>query len=729
MRQPGFISLLILQIIIVNVRKVSFAACRHHVELNKTFTELLMYRQSPRFRLAPVATALFCIQAGWVSASPARQSEVVLPRINVISGGEDAVAKQPGSVAIVGPAELERIQPLSTEDALRSVPGIHIKGEEESAIVANIGVRGLSAADYKSLILEDGVPVAPGLFVGNGRYYNPRIQRMEEIEVLKGAAALRYGPNTIGGVINYKTREPVDGVAVSGRIGSHNYREASLEAGGKSPSGDARAGLFYTHVESDGFQDKAFDMDDLMLKGGMALGNDQWLGAKFTYYENDANISYRGLFLDAYKAEADYNPAPDDWFLTERKSFDLNHQWDISANTALNTLVYWSEMNRDYWRFAVNNTASTTAGRWVYTDTLAGNNRSFERIGLDSRLTISHQSFGIASEAEIGLRVMDEEMIDQNISATRASWRSGTLMLDRVDSAISYALFGQNRFDITDRFSVTPGLRIEYYEQERNDRRNRANDGDSSNTEYLPGIGATYQLIPGAQLFGGVYKAFSPPLNSQSIVDGVDQELDAEQSTNIEIGVRGKQGGLSYEATAFQMDFDNQITPGISGGLANANAGSTMHRGAEAAVGYSWQNGLSLDVNLTLIPTADYREDRGGGIERGNRLPYSPELLANVTLAYTSGPLKAALSGHHVDEQYGHGDNTRPITGSGNSVWKGELPSYQVFDLTGSYDVSEQLKLSAAIKNFTDERYIAGLRQGIYAGPERSFEIGARYAF
>jgi Outer membrane receptor for Fe3+-dicitrate len=205
----------------------------------------------------------------------ALSAEITLPRIDVVAGGEEAITKQPGSVTIVGPADLERIQPLSTEDALRTVPGIHIKGEEESAVVANIGIRGLNAADYKSLILEDGVPVAPGLFVGNSRYYNPRIQRMEEIEVLKGAAALRYGPNTIGGVINYKTKEPIDGVAVSGRVGSHNYREASLEAGGKSPSGEAKAGVFYTRAKSDGFQGKGFDMEDLMLKGGMLLGDKQ----------------------------------------------------------------------------------------------------------------------------------------------------------------------------------------------------------------------------------------------------------------------------------------------------------------------------------------------------------------------------------------------------------------------------------------------------------------------
>lgn len=677
-------------------------------------------------RKTTVALAVAAIMQAPLAA---HAETIVLPRIDVIAGGENAIEQQPGSVSIVGPTQIEQIQPLSTEDALRTVPGVHIKREEESGIVANIGIRGLSAADYKSLILEDGVPVAPGLFVGNGRYYNPRIQRMSEIEVLKGAAALRYGPNTIGGVVNYKTKDPIDGFAISGRVGSHQYRETNVEAGTKTPSGDAKVGLFYTRAESDGFQNKGFDMEDLMLKGGMQLGDKQWLGAKFTYHKNDANISYRGLFLGAYKAGAKYNPAPDDYFLTERKSFDLNHLWEINSDVSLSTLVYWSEMNRDYWRFAVNNAASQAAGRWVYTNNVAGYNRSFERVGLDSRLTVNHKTFGIGNQAEIGIRIMDEEMVDQQINATRANPRSGTIGADRVDSAVSYALFVQNRFDVTDRLSITPGLRIENYEQKRRDRRNSANDGRSSNTEYLPGVGATYRLSAEAQLYGSVYKAFSPPLNSQSIVTGVDQQLDAERSNNIEVGVRGRSGNARYEITAFQMDFDNQITPAISGGLTNANAGSTMHRGMEAAFGYAWASGISLDANMTWIPTADYREDRGGGILRGNRLPYSPEWLANVTLAYTKGPLRTALIGRYVDEQYGDGDNSEPITGSGNAIWKGKLDSYHTFDLTASYDVNKQFRVFGAIKNLTDERYIASLRQGIYAGPERFFELGARYAF
>ena len=93
-------------------------------------------------------------------------------------------------------------------------------------------------------------------------------------------------------------------------------------------------------------------MQDVMIKGGMAIGDDQWIGAKFTHYENDANISYRGVFLDAYKAGASFNPAPDDWFLTERDSFDINHEWAINADTTLPQLKQDLRNNEVYYHLA-----------------------------------------------------------------------------------------------------------------------------------------------------------------------------------------------------------------------------------------------------------------------------------------------------------------------------------------------------------------------------------------
>jgi Fe(3+) dicitrate transport protein len=699
---------------------------------------LISPRAQDFLRPTPLARAVFMATLGVGSAVAAAEPvDLNLPRINVVGKAEDATKLIPGSVTVLTAEDIDQIQPRSTEDLLRRVPGIYIKREEESAVVTNIGVRGLTAGDYKTLVLEDGVPVQPGIFVGNSRYYNPRVQRMDGVEVLKGAASLRYGPNTIGGVINFLTRTPDDGALVGLRVGSWNTYEATAELGARSRSGDARFGLVATRADSDGFMDKDYGMTDVMLKAGTALADDHYVGLKFGYYKNTANISYRGVFPDAFEAGARFNPAPDDFFLTGRTSFDLNHEWEISPTASLQTLAYVSETYRDYWRFAtVNGSPRTTNADgftvWNYSDNLNGNNRAFSRVGLDSRLSLSHAAFGIDGEAEAGLRLMQEVLEDETVLAVRGRPRTpdpgrGGVSQDTLDSADSLALFAQNRFDLNERLSITTGVRVETYEQERKNRRSVAPASRYSNTEIMPGLGVTYAITADAQVYGSVYRAFAPPLVG-SVLGAADTPTEAERSVNIEFGLRGSSGPLRYEATAFQMDFSNQVDPGVSG-IRAPNEGSALHQGLEGALGYEFGNGFTLDGNLTWIPTADFEEDRPGVALDGNRLAYAPEWMANLSLGYRSGALDAALLLNYVDEQFGDGLNTVELTTNSTGTWGGRMPSYHTADATFSYDVSESLELSGAVRNLTDERYIAGLRQGIYVGPERSYELGIRYRF
>lgn len=691
-----------------------------------------------RFLQKPLVMAVAIALTGGTSmALPALAEEAkVLPKIVVVGTEDGDIEQQPGSVAIVSEEELLMIQPRSTEEALRSVPGVVIKPEEESAIVANIGIRGLSAADYKTLVLEDGVPIAPGLFVGNGRYYNPRVQRMETIEVLKGAASLRYGPSTIGGVVNYITKQPEDGVKVEARAGSFNYREAILEVGGSSPSQEAQFGAFITHTSSDGFMDKGYEMTDVMIKTGMALGDNQWVSLKYSDYDSDANISYRGLFLEAYEDGADYNPAPDDYFISGRRALDLSHEWDINATAKLTTLVYGSETYRDYWRYATDNDASVAAGRWVYTDNLNGNNRSFERFGVDSRLKLQHQLFGIANEAEIGVRLMNESMDDVTIAATRATPRTGTLSKDAVESADSLAFFAQNRFSVSERFAITAGLRAESYEQSSENKRVATdNKADTSNTEVMPGLGATYQINPALQAFTSVYEAFSPALNADALNGLEDQQLDAERSINFEAGLRGAHEQFAYELTFFRMDFDNQIIPANSNSqFQRTNGGETLHQGLEAAFDWELGAGFTLGANATYIPDAEFvgdRLDANGNITTpdGNRVTYVPEWVANLSLEYKVGNLRTALYLNHTGEQYTDVRNTKPITESTSGFFTGQIDSYTLLDFSAIYDFSKDFSLNVSAKNLTDEHYIASLRQGIYVGTERSIDVGVKFKF
>lgn len=684
------------------------------------------------------------------AATEQTQQVVVLPTIQVIGSQEDSISKIPGAAVIVSQEQIQQFTPNSTEEILKRVSGVYVKPEEESAIVANIGMRGISSADYKTLILEDGVPVAAGLFVGNGRYYNPRIQRMDSIEVLKGSSALRYGPMNIGGVVNYRTKQPKDGALVDLSIGSWDTYKTTVELGGSSPTKDSNVGAILSWAKSDGFMDKGYEMKDAVIKAGTAIGDNQWVGVKFTHYENDANISYRGQFLGEYHAKKKNNPAPDDWFLTERNSFDINHRWNINADTELQTLVYWSEMNRDYWRYEVDKiNPITDDGRWNYRNgpgtrgnekggqdnwDLRGNNRAFERIGAETRLVAKHALFNIPSEAEVGLRLMNEKMDDITIDATRAMPRTGSVSKDTKDSAKSVALYAQNRLDITDQLSVTPGLRIERYEQERLDKK-KNETVKTSNTEVMPGLGVTYQFIPAVQLYASVYKAFSPALNGDSLSGMKDQKLEAETAVSWELGLRGQQDAVRYELTAFRMDFDNQIIPANSNSdFQTTNGGKTYNQGLEGAVSLEFENGFDVFANLTWIANAEFKGDRynkNGSLKSkdGDRVPYTPEWVANLGVGYTYAGLRSQLSANYTGSQFTDELNTKPIVENTSGFFTGKIDAYTTVDLTTRYTLNDQVEFYGAVKNLEDKRYIASLRQGIYVGPERSFEAGVRYRF
>ncbi len=174
------------------------------------------------------------------------------------------------------------------------------------------------------------------------------------------------------------------------------------------------------------------------------------------------------------------------------------------------------------------------------------------------------------------------------------------------------------------------------------------------------------------------------------------------------------------------MDFSNQVDPGISN-IRAPNEGSALIQGAEASLSYDFGNGFNLNGNLTWIPTAEFGEDRPGQALDGNRLPYSPEWTANLSISYRTGSMRTALMFNYTDEVFGDGMNRTQIDPLSNMG--GLIPSYFTIDATASYDFSPQFSVYGSIKNLADKRYIAGLRQGIYAGPERSFDVGLSYRF
>jgi len=663
--------------------------------------------------------------------SPLMAKEIELPSINVIDRQEGGASSIPGAIDIISPEEMEMIQPASLQDALKTVPGVNARDEEGYGAIPNIGIRGLSPnRSTKVLILEDGAPIQPSLFLSNASYYSPPVERISSIEVLKGATGLRYGPNTIGGVINYQSKTPLKDGIVKGKLGSHGYRLLELEAGTSSEQKSMGGGINLITSEANGFRNNGYRMNDILVKGGMAIGQSQWLGLKLTRYENEINTSYVGLRPDEFIHTPTKNPAPDDQFLSNRTSFDINHELEIDTSTKLKTLMYWSQLERNFWRRDVasktrQGTSFVDCGGAAYCVT--GRNRNFDMLGIDSRLFTNYQAFGIQNESEIGVRLHSETMsnkTERSNAGPRA--RTGVITGNENNDAKAVALYLQNRFLFTDQFAVTPGVRVESYRQNRKNEMNGV-QGQANNTELVPGIGATWQLAPELQLYSSVYKGFAPAMISAAISgDGVDQKLDAERSMNIEFGFRGQAQKWTYEGAAFRMDFSNQIVnQALSGGISKTNGGQSLHQGAEGALGYAITSAWSVLANATYIPVAEFKGGALGPI--GNRIPYTPKLTGNLGLNYSKDGLKSFLNAYHVSSQYADSVNTVEESNDGT---KGLIPSFTTLNWSFVYSPKRDIKLFGVVRNLFDKKFISGRSpDGIFPGAERNFELGLAYQF
>ena len=660
-----------------------------------------------------------------------KAQDIELPRIDIVGREESALSKIPGTVDVINQKRMEELQPQSLQDVLKTIPGVNVRGDEGGlGSIPNIGIRGLNPGrSSKVLLLEDGAPIQPSLFISNASYYSPPVESIGAIEVLKGASGLKYGPSNIGGVVNYLSKTPSQGFKLTGKLGNYGYRLAEIEAGGKSSSNGAIGGINLIQSESNGYQGNGFKMYDILMKGGMEIAQNQWLSLKYTHYDNNINTSYVGLRPNQYIHRSRDNPAPNDRFITQRNAVDINHAIEIDADTKINTLMYWSKLSRNYWRQSiVNRTQDATVFKPCNqgSDCLVGRNREFQMLGLDSRVSHAYKALGISNEAEFGIRLHTESQINQ-LETSKTLAYSGRISAHEDNKANSIAVYGQNRFLLSKDFALIPGVRVESYNQTRSNVLT-GTSGSAKNIETIPQIGATWQVIPQAQLYGSVYKGFAPAQLTTAIDDkGVDQQLAPERSTNMELGLRGKSGAFSYDSAVFSMNFSNQIVnQSLAAGISKANGGKSLHQGAELAIGFVLGHGWGINGNATYIPVAKFVGTNSLGRD-GNRIPYTPKLTSNLGVSYEKNGFNTLVSLNYVSNQYADSANTVVENAIGTL---GEMPAFATVNWSANYAINKDWKVFGVINNLFDKRYISSRSpDGIFAGAPLNFQAGMSYQF
>lgn len=706
-----------------------------------------------------------------------------MPQVNILANREGIFETVPGAVTYINRKEIDRIMPVSGNEVLRRSPGVHVVDEEGAGMRLNLGIRGLDPDRSRSvLVMEDGIPVALSPYGEPELYYTPAMDRMEGVEILRGSGSILYGPQTIGGVVNYITADPPEEStgAITIRGGEGGFFSSNASYG--NTFGKAGFHVNYLRKQADNLGPTSFRINDLSTKFKLQLNKRSNLGIKVGVYDESSNSTYVGITQAMYDAGGDdfSRIAPDDRLEVRRYSISASHNLLISNKTKLTTTVFGYTTTRNWQRqdFAYNSVddegnlapppSNYTGVMWgdesvsggaIYLRNGTGNrNRTFEVAGAESRLSTQYNLGSVKNEFTVGARFIYERAFEQRVNGSKPGATSGVLRDDEIRTGYGASAYVHNRFQLSKRFSITAGTRIEYFDYTRDIMRGQYGGAivdtsivsSSSLVQLIPGAGFNLNITESFALFGGLHRGFAPPRIKDAISnEGEAYELEAEKSWNYELGIRAKLNkAIGYEITGFYMDFSNQVIPvaesagGLGTGFAGViNGGATQHIGVEGALNFnfgelfSWKSfNVLADASFTYVQ-ATFSEDRfkqqGEDVINisGNRTPYAPELFTSVALSleHKSGwALRGTLT--HVGDQFTDELNTVAPSNNGRN---GVIDAYTTIDATLLYHWEKiNTTFNLSVKNITDERYIVSRRpQGIRVGLPRFITAGFKFNF
>ena len=668
-----------------------------------------------------------------------------MPRVDVV-GKRENLRNIPGSAHVLDSKTLENSRVFTTNEALRKLPGLAVRDEEGFGMRPNIGVRGLNPTrSTKTTLLEDGVPLSYAPYGDNASYYHPPIERFDHVELLKGAGQIQFGPQTIGGVINYVTPAPPSEVGgfVTVMGGSRDYANGRVRLGGRGMLVD------YTQKEGRGARDNINSrVHDLSFK--TVLGAQRSLTLRANYFKESSQVTYSGLTQAEFdRLGRHYNPFENDDFQTRRFGASATHNLILNPSALLTTNLYVSYFDRDWWRQSSSTTDAQIgpnalthrlAGDPINPDTIPtiqGRLREYTTFGLEPRIKQNHSVMGLKGELQAGIKAHFEIQDRKQENGTSPDARTGTVVEDNLRTTQAYSAFAVERFH-SNGWSVTPGLRYEAIHSRRENRLPGGAEGTDQLGKLIGSLGAAWDASSAVTVFAGVHQGFAPPRTEDIISStGTSTDVGPEESVNWELGARfSPAAATELQAVLFRNDFQRLIAVGsIAAGSTPLAEGEARFAGAELSGRYRHPSGAYTRAAWTWVPEAEqvtaFRQVVNGaviaGSAPGNRQPYAPEHMLTAALGYAWRSLDLQLEAVYVDRQFADFANTVNPSADGQ---RGELASSTVWNATLNQGLGATGAIAFfSVKNIADETVIVDRTRGIQVGSPRLVQAGFKYAF
>lgn len=623
----------------------------------------------------------------------------------------------------------------SVRDVLNQIPGVlapENNGTGGHDMALNFGVRGLNPRlAARSTVLMDGVPVPFAPYGQPQLSFAPiSLGNMESVDVVRGGGAVRYGPQNVGGIVNFTTR-PIPKTAAAGvdvqteaspGSGQDGLKTTtSLMAGGTLDSG-LGAVLLYSGVRGGDWRaHSGTRIDDLMLKGSYRIDSTQRITATVQRYEGEADMP-GGLTRAAFNADPYQSTRPKDSFWGHRNLVSAGYDYRPSASRQFSILAFQTETLRSGY---------LDQGTFVSLSP-----RSYTVRGVETRFTQGFMAAGTRHEIGIGHRYVSEETEELRfrVPTTSRVLPSEASTRDRHTrgETKANALFIDDRINIGN-WTVVPGLRVERIESAQSNMLNGARDSGGY-TPLLPALNVMYYVNDQWNVYASADSSFGTVQYSRMATAVTSGSVEPEKARSYEIGTRYDSGALRAEAGLFSMTFSNQYESNQQTNSVYAR-GRTRHTGFEGGLRYDLgamspaMKGYSAYANYAYVDASILE----AGPNQGNQVPFSPMHKAVLGMDFKMGAWRSGIDASLQSGQFANNANTRPENAAGNN---GRIPGYVLVGIKAAYDFGPRyrnLRLGGGIKNLFDRRYFTRSfddnNNGIYVGQPRTLYLQLSAAF
>ncbi|MBY0563157.1 MAG: TonB-dependent receptor [Hyphomonadaceae bacterium] len=725
---------------------------------------------------------------------------------------EERLQSTPVAVSAFTSDALEQSGANTLTDVASVVPNLTMSNTGSGSGGASnpqIYMRGIGQVDF--LITTDpGVAIyIDGVYYARSTGSAFDVLDLERLEVLRGPQGTLFGKNTIGGAINLISRRPSDEFGGQIQFTTGEFGRADVRASADLPlADDLRARVSGVWQNRDGFTDRVLvgdEMDDQDQVGGRA--HVEWTPT------NDLTLTFiadgtRARQGSTNTALLSFDPAaglaplwvnlvatPGALALPTVNSStpfrntgtgpnvsnldlwgaSLTTSWDMGAELTLRSITAFRELGAEFGRDGDN-----SSSQYVETHNMVDQRQFSQELqllggGPDSRL-----------RWVLGAYYFDEWARDTNdVRLASGLWAAleglpgaviplspavcPTLCLggvgnplnalfdldfdiyNRVDT-LSYAVFGQGSYDLTDRLSLTAGLRYTQEEKTYFLHHQRVNAGvpiippttvSADFDDLSPRLGVEYQANDGLFLYAVASRGFkSGGFNGRPTTTAEVQSFGPESLWSYEAGLKFDSSDRRLRlnlATFFNQYDDIQISSvgaDTTGNLIliTENAGQAEAAGVEAELTAIPVDGLNLSASLGYIQ-AEYTElNPGATVTLDTHFMKTPEWTASAAASYTfplsgnMGDLTVRGDWSYRSRVYNDPQNTPILSQGALSLFNGRI---------AWTDANERIELALFGTNLTDERYIVagisaadsfGTVEGNFGRP-REWGLSLRYTY